>query len=60
MRSNTPERILRALKSGPLYEGALGLILDWPRDFNAALNNLKVRGKIERDPESPQTWRVAS
>lgn len=53
-------RIVRALQNGPLYEGALRLVLDNPPDFARALRTLQDNGTIERNlPDHPQTWKLA-
>jgi hypothetical protein len=53
-------RIVRALQRGPLYEGALRLVLNRPPDFDRALRTLQANGAIVRDlPDNPQTWKVA-
>lgn len=56
----TVERITRALERGPLYEGALYLVIDAsPAHIRRALAHLQTRGVIERDlPDNPQTWRI--
>jgi hypothetical protein len=56
--STTDERVLRALRSGPLYEGALALVLDEPDDLLLALRRLQKAGRVERMPEQPYTWRL--
>lgn len=52
------QRILVALKSGPLYEGALTLIMpEHSRVTLAALKRLEDAGKVKRNlPDFPLTW----
>jgi hypothetical protein len=58
--NETADRIVRALQSGPTYEGLLAVVVDSPR-FATALRLLMHRGVIERDlPANPQTWRLTS
>ena len=57
--ATTQHRILRALASGPLFEGALGLILGWPSTMRRELRRLQEAGLIERDPNHDGlTWRL--
>lgn len=59
-REDAKRRILRALRSGPLYEGALMLVVGPPdRTFYAALRELRQAGEVERVPSDPMTWRLA-
>lgn len=59
-RKQAKTRILRALRSGPLYEGALMLVVGPPdRTFYSALRELRQEGKVERVPSDPMTWRLA-
>lgn len=58
-RENTKAKIVRVLQSGPLFEGALGLILGYPSNLRSALRQLKDEGLIERDPNHDGlTWRL--
>ena len=55
-------RILRALARGPLYEGALPIMLPGANNsaqIRAALRSLERQGYVERAPElGPLTWRI--
>lgn len=52
-------RILRALRSGPLYEGALALVVGCgDRGLYKALRELERKGSIERAVGEPWTWRL--
>ena len=56
---STADRIVKALEGGPLFEGALGLILGWPANMRRELRRLQDRGLIERDPNyDGLTWRL--
>ena len=46
----TRERVLRALERGPLYIGALPLIVNAaPAQVEAAVRELKRQGRVSRD-----------
>ena len=52
-------RIVEALERGPLYEGALPLIVGGTmRDVIASLSALRREGVVERVPADPMTWRL--
>lgn len=53
----TRSRIVRALQRGPMYEGALLLVVG-QEGFYRALRALQDKGIIERTPDSPMTWRM--
>lgn len=58
-KPTTADRIMRALSNGPMYEGALGLVLDYPGDFRRSLGRLAADGRIERDlPDQPLPWKL--
>ena len=60
MKPTTRTRILKALEGGPLYEGALGLVLGWPSNMRRVLYQLKDERRIERVPDEPMSWRLRS
>ena len=57
-REDAKRRILRALRSGPLYEGALALVVGQGWAFDRALQELRREGAVERSPDDPMTWRL--
>lgn len=59
MANTLEDRIVRVLKKGPLYEGAIPLVVGGDmRATLQALSALRKAGKVERLPESPMTWRA--
>lgn len=50
--------IERALRRGPMYEGALRLVVG-RKDFYRALRRMQDKGQIERVPDEPLTWRLS-
>lgn len=48
--ADTRERVLRALRAGPVYEPYLALIVGCPEsDVRVAINHLARAGKVKRD-----------
>ena len=60
-REQVKARIVAALQSGPLYFGALPLIVGaTEQEIRGALADLHVESRVERAPEiGPQTFRLA-
>lgn len=60
-RDQVRQRIVAALKSGPLYFGTLPLIVGaTDQEIRGALADLHAEGVVERAPEiGPQTFRLA-
>lgn len=58
--TTTADRLTRALRSGPMFEGALYLVFsELPTSHvRRNLRHLQTRGVIERTPGQPQTWRL--
>lgn len=59
MSNVVQDRIVRALARGPLYEGALALVVGCgDRGLYKALRELERKGIVERAVGEPWTWRL--
>lgn len=61
-RDHVKARLLAALKTGPLYFGAMPIVIGaTEQELRGALADLHAAGQVERAPEiGPQTFRLAA